>query len=154
MKLLGEEIYDAIAARVTVKKPSKLTETIPIMVQILDCFQSNSFVSSFRLGDKNDDFRTGLNIFDSHDDEDVDAGLTLNCLISLIRPATLTSSLQIVGEGSRFMPEFVGTTIAAMWRKELSLKVEYETYFVDEEYRPNPKDFFPAEELLQYSIKK
>jgi hypothetical protein len=52
------------------------------------------------------------------------------------------------------MPKFVGTTIAAMWKKELSLKVEYETYFVDEEYRPNPEDFFPAEELLQYNIKK
>ena len=98
VKLLGEEIYNVIAGRVTVKKPSKLTETIPIMVQILDCFQSNSFVSSFRLGDKNDDFRTGLNIFDSYDDEDVDAGLTLNCLISLIRPATLTSSLQLLEE--------------------------------------------------------
>ena len=60
----------------------------------------------------------------------------------------------MVGEGSHFTPKFVGTMIAAMWRKELSLKVEYETYFVDEEYRPNPKDFFPAEELLQYSIKK
>ena len=52
------------------------------------------------------------------------------------------------------MPKFVGTTIAAMWKKELSLKVEYETYFVDEEYRPNPEDFFPAKELLQYNIKK
>jgi hypothetical protein len=50
------------------------------------------------------------------DDEDVDACLTLNCLVSLIRPATLTSSLQIVGEGSRFMPEFVGKTIAASER--------------------------------------
>ena len=101
VKLLGGEIYNVIAGRVTVKKPSKLTETIPIMVQILDCFQSNSFVSSFRLGDKNDDFRTGLNIFDSYDDEDVDAGLTLNCLISLIRPATLdlvtAKSLNLLG---------------------------------------------------------
>jgi hypothetical protein len=33
-----------------------------------------------------------------YDDEDVDAGLTLNCLISLIRPATLTSSLQLLEE--------------------------------------------------------
>ena len=114
VKLLGEEIYNTITVRITVKKPSKLTETIPIMEKILDCFQSNSLLSSFRLGDKNDDFRTGLNIFDSYDDEDVEAGLTLNCLISLIRPATLTSSLQIVGEGSCFIPEFVETTIAAM----------------------------------------
>jgi hypothetical protein len=156
VELLGEEIYNSIAARSgrPERKPSKLTETIPIMVQILECFQANNFVTSFRLGDKNDDFRSGLNIFDSYDDDDIEAGITLNCLISLIRPATLTSSLQIVGEGSRFLPEFVGTAIAAMWRKELGLQVEYETYFVDEEYRPNPKDFFPAEELFQYSIKK
>lgn len=29
-----------------------------------------------------------------------------------------------------------------------------ETYFLDEEYRPNPKDYFPSEELLQYNIRK
>jgi hypothetical protein len=39
-----------------------------------------------------------------------------------------------------------------MWRKELGCKVEYETYFVDEEYRPNPKDYFPTEQLLQFTI--
>jgi hypothetical protein len=66
----------------------------------------------------------------------------------------LTSSLQIVGEQSRFIPEFIGTTIAAMWRKEMGCKVEYETYFVDEEYRPNPKDYFPTEQLLQFTIRK
>lgn len=155
VKLLGKEIYSNIKKYSTTnKEPKTLTESIPVMVDILEAFKGNNFISTYRLGDKNDDFRTGLNVFDSYDNEDIDSGLTVNCLISLLRPATLTSSLQIVGEGSRFMPEFIGTTIAAMWRKEMGLKVDYETYFVDEEYRPNPKDYFPSEQLLQYSIRK
>lgn len=155
VKLLGKEMYSNIKKYSTTnKEPKTLTESIPVMVDILEAFKGNNFISTYRLGDKNDDFRTGLNIFDSYDNEDIDSGLTVNCLISLLRPATLTSSLQIVGEGSRFMPDFIGTTIAAMWRKEMGLKVDYETYFVDEEYRPNPKDYFPSEQLLQYSIRK
>lgn len=156
VNLIGEEIYRHLALTTSDSKakPSRLTETIPIMQQILQTFQSNNFIASYRLGDKNEEYRSGSNIFDTYDDEDIDAGLSINCLISLLRPATLTSSLQIVGEGSRFIPEFVGTTLAAMWRKELGMKVEYETYFVDEEYRPNPKDYFPSEQLLQYTLKK
>lgn len=132
----------------------KLTDTIPIMERILLEFQNNNFISSYRLGDKNDDVRTGSNVFDEYDNDDIHSGLSVNCLVSLVRPATLTSSLQIVGEQSRFIPEFIGTTIAAMWRKEMGCKVEYETYFVDEEYRPNPKDYFPTEQLLQFTIRK
>jgi hypothetical protein len=168
---LGKEIYNAIytsfpsslISTTTNSKTSattnngsgilKLTDTIPILEQILLEFQSNNFITSYRLGDKkNDDVRIGSNIFDEYDNQDIDSGLSVNCLISLVRPATLTSSLQIVGEKSRFIPEFIGTTIAAMWRKELGCKVEYETYFVDEEYRPNPKDYFPTEQLLQFTI--
>mmetsp|Transcript_1234 Transcript_1234/g.1882 ORF Transcript_1234/g.1882 Transcript_1234/m.1882 type:complete len:130 (-) Transcript_1234:149-538(-) len=126
-----------------------------ILQQMLGVFQSKNVIQSFRLGDKNDDVRTANNIFDSYDDEDLRDGLAVDCLISLFRPATLKSSLQITGEGSRFMPEFIGTTIAAMWKEELGLTrvVAYETYFVDEEYRPNPKDYFPNEQLIQYTIK-
>ena len=158
VKLLGQEIYHLCLVNMNANgsstgTPSKLTETVPIVQQILQYFQSNNFIASYRLGDANEDIRTGSNIFDVYDDEDIDAGLSINCLISLFRPATLTSSLQIVGEGSRFMPEFIGTALAAMWR-EKGFKVEYETYFVDEEYRPNPKDYFPSEQLLQYTLKK
>ena len=169
VNLLGDEIYKNLVATNAIAVPAKsvsksneqqpvqvtkLTETIPIMQQILQTLQSNNFIDTYRLGDKNDDYRSGSNIFDKYDDDDIDSGLSINCLVSLLRPATLNSSLQIVGEGSRFIPEFVGTTLAAMWRQELGLRVEYETYFVDEEYRPNPKDYFPSEQLLQYTLKK
>lgn len=165
VRTLGQEIYEYMLLQTSssswklsslrTKLPSKihkLTDTIPILQQILDDFQSNNFIISYSLGDKNDDLRTGSNVFDAFDDQDIESGLSVNCLVSLKRPATLTSSLQIVGEGSRFIPEFIGTTIAAMWRKEIGRKVEYETYFVDEEYRPNPKDYFPSEQLLQFTI--
>mmetsp|Transcript_8413 Transcript_8413/g.15875 ORF Transcript_8413/g.15875 Transcript_8413/m.15875 type:complete len:420 (+) Transcript_8413:127-1386(+) len=161
VQTLGKEIYNemfstAASSGIEGGTILKLTDTIPILLNILNEFQSNYFITSYRLGDKNDDIRTGSNIFDEYDDEDFDSGLPVNCLVSLVRPITLTSSLQIVGEKSRFIPEFIGTTIAAMWRKELGLKckVEYETYFVDEEYRPNPKDYFPTEQLLQFTIRK
>ncbi len=159
VNLIGEEIYKSLEPSIREQnefkdRPTKLTETIPIMQQILEIFQANNFIDSYRLGDKNDEYRTGSNIFDSYDDEDINSGLSINCLVSLLRPATLTSSLQIVGEGSRFIPEFIGTTLAAMWKREMGLRVEYETYFVDEKYRPNPKDYFPSEQLLQYTIKK
>jgi hypothetical protein len=155
---LGKELYDGMNLQRRYDQPHsvvKLTETIPIMERILKEFQSNNFITSYRLGDdKNDDLRTGSNVFDVYDDQDIESGLSINCLVTLLKPATLTSSLQIVGEGSRFIPEFIGTTIAAMWRKEMGLKVQYETYFVDEEYRPNPKDYFPSEQLLQFTISK
>ena len=168
IKILGEEIYKMMkgdglipaALSVNEKKGANskvlLTDTIPILQQILGVLQTRGVIESFRLGDKNDDARTGNNIFDIYDDEDLRDGLAVNCLISLFRPATLTSSLQITGEGSRFMPEFIGTTIAAMWKEELGLvkNVAYETYFVDAGCRPNPKDYFPNEQLLQYTIKQ
>jgi len=135
-------------------KKNKLTSTIPILTELLNTFQSTKFVKGYRLGEKNDDLRSGINIFDQYDDEDIDSGSNVNFLLSVFRPATLGASLQVTGEGSRFSPDFVGSTVAAMFEKELGLRVEYESYFVDEEYRENPKDFFPEEQLLQFTLKK
>jgi hypothetical protein len=78
----------------------------------------------------------------------------VDCLISIFRPATLGASLQITGEGSRFSPEFVGTTLTALLDAEFGIRARYETYFVDQEYRANPKDFFPNEQLLQFTLTK
>jgi len=136
------------------KTKTKLTDTIPLLIQILDSFQSTGLIKSYRLGEKNDDIRSGTNIFDEYDNEDIQAGLNFNLIVSIIRPATLGSALQITGEGSRFSPDFVSPTIAAMFENELQLKVDYEAYFVDEEYRPNPKDFFPDEQLLQFTLSR
>mmetsp|Transcript_11157 Transcript_11157/g.15709 ORF Transcript_11157/g.15709 Transcript_11157/m.15709 type:complete len:483 (+) Transcript_11157:27-1475(+) len=146
-----------------------LTATIPNVIQLLDVFQSIGLISSYRLGEESKgnankdemlDIRNGINVFDSYDDDDLLSGSNVNCLVSLFRPATLNASLQITGEGSRFAPDFVGPTLTALWEDVIGSigtqkvsKVEYESYFVDPEYRPNPKDFFPDEQLLQYTIR-
>lgn len=163
---VGKEIYQLflregmvnktkiVASSKDEKKSSLLTDTIPTLIQILDTFQSTNFIKGYRLGEKNDEVRTGKNIFDEYDNDDIATGLSVNLLVSIFRPATLGSSLQITGEGSRFSPDFISPTIAAMFEEELGLRVEYEGYFVDEEYRPNPKDFFPDEQLLQFTLKR
>ena len=153
---VGRAIYDELIRQKHVISPQPsqrtLSKSIPTLLQILDFFDDANFIKGYRLGEKND-VRSGKNVFDSYDDDDIQSGLSVNCLVSLFRPATLGASLQITGEGSRFSPDFLGCTLAAFWEKELSLSAEYETYFVDEEYRPNPKDYFPDEQLLQFTIR-
>jgi hypothetical protein len=34
------------------------------------------------------------------------------------------------------------------------IRSSWETFFVDPEYRPNPKDYFPNEQLVQYTLGK
>lgn len=143
---------------------STLTESIPAVREVLDVFNSTGFTSSYILGErKKSDSKsksasaneqgTSDPLFDEFDDDDLKSGLAVNCLISVIRPATLGASLQITGEGSRFSPDYIGTTIAALWA-EAGIDVSYESYFVDPEYRPNPKDFFPDEQLFQFTLSK
>jgi hypothetical protein len=130
----------------TVSKGSKLTATIPASQEILNLFQSSQYCRSFRLGESDK-----TTFFDSLDDDDLALGATVNCLMSVFEPSSLGASLQITGEQSRFIPEFVGATLGAMW-EAAGVKASYETYFVDPEYRPNPKDYFPNEQLLQFSL--
>jgi hypothetical protein len=151
---VGRGIYKKAAEmgmlKVTVTKSetSSLTSTIPAMTEILDLFANSGFCRSYKIGDK-----TRTVVFDELDDEDLENGNSVDCLVSVYEPATLGASLQITGEQSRFSPEFVGTTLAAMW-KEAGVTAKFETYFVDNEYRPNPKDFFPNEQLLQFTLTK
>ena len=121
---------------------------------VLDRFQGANFLkkcafSSDSLPKSNEQIT-----FDSYYDEDFMDGNTLNFLISIMSPPTLHSSLQITAEGSRFTPEFIGTTLAAALEDDGTMKAQYETYFVDREHRPNPKDYFPDEQLLQFTIVK
>jgi len=127
-----------------------LTGTVPAVVEILDLFNSTEFCSNYRLGG-DDSTQTGYNVFDELDDQDLQDGTSVNCLVSIYEPATLGAALQINGEGSRFSPEFVGATLSALW-EEVGINASFETYFVDQEYRPNPKDFFPDEQLLQFTL--
>lgn len=137
------------------KKDVRLTDLISCIIEILDLFQATGYCSSYRLGDKNDEERSGVKVFDELDDEEIMSpnGGSVNCLVSIFDPATLQGSLQITGEGSRFSPDFVGATLAAVFEKVGSnVMVTYENYFVDSVYRPNPKDFFPDERFYQFTI--
>ena len=133
------------------KNSNRLTDLIPCVVEVLDLFKSTSYCSSYRLGDKNDEGP----VFDELDDEEISSqggGGSVNCLVSIFDPATLGGALQITGEGSRFSPDFVGPTLAALFERVEHCTVNFESYFVDPVYRPNPKDFFPNERFYQFTI--
>mmetsp|Transcript_22914 Transcript_22914/g.32064 ORF Transcript_22914/g.32064 Transcript_22914/m.32064 type:complete len:362 (+) Transcript_22914:154-1239(+) len=139
---IGREIYRQAKEDGLLKKTAKqgdlLTATVPYMIEILNLFKDSKFCESYRIGAEQNDKKDDAIGFDEFDDEDLQGGAPVNCLVSVYSPATLGASLQITGEKSRFSPEFVGTTLAAMW-ESAGIKVSYETYFVDREYRPNPK---------------
>ena len=145
----------SVALLTSKNKDIRLTDLISCIIDILDLFQATGYCSSYRLGDKNDEERSGVKVFDELDDEEIMSpnGGSVNCLVSIFDPATLQGSLQITGEGSRFSPDFVGATLAAVFEKVGSnVMVTYENYFVDSIYRPNPKDFFPDERFYQFTI--
>lgn len=93
-------------------------------------------------------------VFDELDDESFSMAGTANCLVSIYEPTTLGASLQINGENSRFAPDFVGTSLAAIWENYGGIRTTWDVFFVDPEYRPNPKDYFPNEQLLQVTLNK
>lgn len=171
VRQMGRNLYRAMQETSLIRKqqPSEssatLVETIPRVKEILDVFQSSGFCKEYRLGDAANSFVSAKSrkdestqpqpIFDSLDDEALMNGATVDCLVSVFETATLGASLQITGEQSRFTPDFVGPTLAALWEDSLvSVETSWETFFVDNEYRPNPKDYFPNEQLLQFSISK
>mmetsp|Transcript_11653 Transcript_11653/g.34261 ORF Transcript_11653/g.34261 Transcript_11653/m.34261 type:complete len:417 (-) Transcript_11653:62-1312(-) len=129
-----------------------LTGTIPAVLEVLELFNASGFCSSYRLGG-DDPSRSGKFVFDELDDDDIFDGTSVNCLVSVYSPAVLGAALQITGEGSRFSPDFVGNTLLGLW-EEAGIIGSFESYFVDPEYRPNPKDFFPNEQLLQFTLKR
>ena len=147
------------SGRISTKKDSSddaslcpLTGTIPAIIEILELYKSSGFISRYQLGGE-DETRRGKNVFDELDDDDIASGSSVDCLVSIYEPAILSGALQITGEGSRFAPDFVGQTLSAAWEAAGILAKE-ETYFVDSVYRPNPKDFFPDERLIQFTLKK
>lgn len=164
---IGQDLYKIgkdqgffVAPPVTNQKEASaykgpLTQTIPVLTQILNTFSKAQFIKGYKLGGtKNENMdKIGGYIFDELDDDDIsNNGYSVDCLISVYEPATLGAALQITAEGSRFSPDFLGPTLVAMWA-DYGIKASYETYFVDQEYRPNPKDFFPNEQLYQFSLK-
>ena len=153
MRNLGRSIYQRLVddglLQAKIDHHQSLLSSTPRVIELLDVFVSTNFCKSYRLGEKIDDEYLFL---DEIDDQAWAKGASINCLLSIFESATLGSSLQITGEQSRFIPDLVGPTIAAVWEAHSS--VQWESYFVDPEYRPNPKDYFPNEQLFQYTLAK
>lgn len=149
---LGRSLYRTLVDKGLLEKNSNdqsLSSTVPCVTGLLDFFVSTNFCKAYRLGEKVDDEYLFL---DDVDDQAWSKGVSIDCLVSVFESATLGASLQITGEQSRFIPDIVGPTIAALWETQSS--VQWESYFVDPEYRPNPKDYFPNEQLFQYTLAK
>jgi len=130
-----------------------LTNVLPQTHQVLEAFKKVGFCKDYRIRGDDSSREAADPVFDELDDEGLLAGGTVDCLVSVFEPATLGASLQITGEQSRFGPDYVGCTLAALW-DAAGLQSSWETFFVDPEYRPNPKDYFPNEQLLQFTLRK
>lgn len=166
VRRLGRDLYTALRkdGHLHLPPPRTLSESGPALDELLAFFQRSAFLRSYRIeGDpettvvassSSTTATTTTQLFDTFDDDALRAGATVDCLIGTIDPATLGASLQIVGEGSRFTPDgMLGATLAALWEESGTIRVaSWETYFVDNVYRPNPKDYFPDEQLLQFSL--
>lgn len=157
VRRMGKLIYERLLADnlvrpVPIEKKSLLVSTIPSIVELLDIFKASGFCKDYRI--RGDDSKDPTEpAFDELDDESLASGGTADLLVSIFEPATLGASLQITGEQSRFAPEFIGTTLAALL-ETAGIRSAYVTFFVDPEYRPNPKDYFPNEQLIQYTLSK
>lgn len=119
---------------------------------LLSAFQASNFCKGFKVGnDQSVGKKQEEKVFDQLDDEALQGGASVDCLVSIYEPATLGASLQVTGEQSRFAPDYIGATLAAFWESK-GIKSSWEIFFVDPEYRPNPKDYYPNEKLLQFSL--
>jgi len=154
VRQLGRLIYEkSQSAQLLQKRPSKgsVVATIACVTEILELFKSAKFCKGYRIGEEGKSKAETIDIFDELDDDALASGASVDCLVSIFEPAILGASLQITGEQSRFAPDFVGATLAAMW-EDAGIQSSWETFFVDPEYRPNPKDYFPNEKLLQFTL--
>jgi len=133
-----------------------LVGSIPVIMELLNIFKASNYCKNFRIrsSDNTGGVYDDIPVFDELDDEGLGMVGTANCLVSIYEPSTLGASLQINGENSRFAPDFVGTSLAAIWERYGGIRTTWDVFFVDPEYRPNPKDYFPNEQLLQMTLNK
>jgi hypothetical protein len=163
---LGRLIFEKARLEGILRQPQpkkgSLAGTVASMTEVLDAFTSAKFCKGYRIGEQEKETKDKKKenkdkkeekkiVFDELDDEALASGLSVDCLVSVFEPATLRASLQITGEQSRFAPDFVAATLAAVW-ETAGVQSSWETFFVDPEYRPNPKDYFPNEQLLQFTL--
>ena len=172
LRQLGRALYQKLLPSLPINRQGasgRLSSTVPCAKELLSTFQSTNFCTAYRLGElpacngsssskkKGDDSSSnqGAVFLDEVDENAYEIGTPVDCLVSVLNAATLGASLQITGEQSRFIPDLCGPTLAALWETQLpGCQVTWETYFVDPEYRPNPKDYFPNEQLFQFTLTK
>ncbi|GMH87067.1 hypothetical protein TrVE_jg13503 [Triparma verrucosa] len=134
---------------------SPLTQITPTLKALLEKFKSANLVESYRVvsGEAIEAVES-FKPFDYLDDEDIVKGNDVNLVLSIRKPATLTSALQVNNEQSLFQPEFTAPAVSQCFLANgLNVK-PVQTYFVDSVYRQDPNLFFPDEELLQFTISK
>lgn len=157
MRQLGRILLEKIIALNLISQPipakNSATSTILPMNDLLSVFKKSNYCKSYRIAEEQKAGSNSPPAFDELDDEAIRDGTSVDCLVSLFEPVTLGASLQITGEQSRFAPDFIGPTLAALWERA-SIRSSWDTFFVDQEYRPNPKDYFPNEVLLQFTLTK
>lgn len=159
-KLEDERILTAGASlqkQQSSKDTGVLVGSTPVITELLNVFKGSGYCKNFRIRSSDNDGAAdvdNLPVFDELDDESLGMVGTTNCLVSIYEPAVLGASLQINGENSRFAPDFIGTSLAAVWEKYGGIRSTWDVFFVDPEYRPNPKDYFPNEQLLQITLNK
>jgi hypothetical protein len=140
VRTLGKLLYEKLLSENLLQKSptgistTSLVTSLPAIIEMLDLFKSSNFCTGYKIR-RDDISKADDPVFDELDDESlVVSGLSVDCLVSVYEPATLGGSLQINGEQSRFGPDFVGTTLAALF-DAAGVKSSWETFFVDPEYR-------------------
>jgi hypothetical protein len=154
MRQIGRMLYSKLKEErllTQTVEPASVFKSIAALSELLKLLVSSGMCTSYRLGERPPPGEEAFPLFDELDDDALQSGASIDCLITIYNPATLRASLQISNEQSRFLPDVVGPTLAALW-ESAGLYSTWEIFFVDPEYRPNPKDYFPTEELLQFTI--
>jgi hypothetical protein len=148
--LLQQQLISIVTPLSKDSQQHPLTSTNQYVRDILNLFTKCGFIQSYRIGSGSSGTTSTANdnnLFDTYDDEALLNQSTIDVLISIYESATLGASLQLTGEQSRFLPDYIGPTLMAMWYDTIQsttnngqlLSITYETYFLDSTYRPNPK---------------
>jgi hypothetical protein len=151
----GEVMKGSLAS---LPSEGKLSSIVTLAFKtILDEFVASGLVEGYRVQD-GDGVVSGesgtFDPFDGYDDSDFELGREVNLVISLKRPAWLASALQVNGESGLFAPEFLAPALReSLGGTRVGCK-PVQNYFVDDVYRPNPTEFYPTEELLQFTLFK
>jgi hypothetical protein len=140
VRLVGKRLVAKLQEEGLLTRPKghTLVDSTASIQELLQVFQSSGYCKSFRIRTSDSDQDNDDPLFDELDDQSLQMKSTVDCLVSIMEPASLGASLQINGEQSRFGPDFVGTSLAAVW-ENYGIESKWEVFFVDAEYRPNPK---------------